>query len=119
MQPDQAAFVVATNKRRPEVSNTREDYRKQQKRHQKENKNLARNRQQEDGFTLLARGKVRQDGGVVAVGSDRTCLADAVRVLLHLCGIVIKQPLVRKALHRAHQATIDGTVHAHGRGQRQ
>jgi hypothetical protein len=53
----------------------------------------------EEGYTLLTRGSVRAAGGVVAIGDDRTCLPDALWVMMHLLGVKVSQQMLRKMLH--------------------
>ena len=42
------------------------------------------------GFTLESRGRVRAIGLVAPVGDERTCLADALWVVLHYLGSRLK-----------------------------
>jgi hypothetical protein len=53
----------------------------------------------EEGYTLTTRGSVRAAGGVVAIGDGRTCLPDALWVMLHMLGVRVSQPMLRAALH--------------------
>ncbi len=56
------------------------------------------NRKKSSGYGLMARSDVRNEGYKVPVGSDRTCLSDAVWCLLNLLDVTINQSLVREAL---------------------
>jgi hypothetical protein len=67
----------------------------------KQQRKKARTKEEEaqEGYTLTTRGAVRAAGGVVAIGDDRTCLPDALWVMLHLLGVRVSQQMLRAALH--------------------
>jgi hypothetical protein len=67
----------------------------------KQQRKKARTKEEEaqEGYTLTTRGAVRAAGGVVAIGDDRTCLPDALWVMMHLLGVRVSQQMLRAALH--------------------
>ena len=69
-----------------------------------------RNQRKSSGFGLLARSDVRNQGYVVPIGSERTCLPDSVWVLLNLLDVTADQTSVRDSLKPADEAQRDPNI---------
>jgi hypothetical protein len=59
----------------------------------------AREKEADGGYCVLARGKHRAEGGVIATGDDRTCLPDAMSVIMcMLLSIPLTPSLTKKTI---------------------